>query len=72
MVVSEQPTRKMLTELTAAGWHRVRTTGSHSRWECSTSTHSISIADGHRKTSPGMVRKIRAAIDGCQCARGQR
>jgi predicted RNA binding protein YcfA (HicA-like mRNA interferase family) len=57
----------MLAELTAAGWHRVRTTGSHSWWECSEGRHGISIADGHRKTSPALVRKIRAAIDGCQC-----
>lgn len=60
-MVSEQPTRKVTRELKAAGFSPARTTGSHTYWTHPTGV-SIAVPDGHRTISPGVYRKICAAI----------
>lgn len=67
-MISEQPTRTILKELTRAGWNRKRRAkGSHSRWECPTGRHGTTVPDGHTSISPGVVHTIRKAIAGCDC-----
>lgn len=70
MVISEEPTRKTVKRLTQAGWVRGRREGSHSVWICANGKHKVSVADGHRMTSAGMVRKIDAALASCTCDKG--
>jgi predicted RNA binding protein YcfA (HicA-like mRNA interferase family) len=62
-MVSEQPTRKMVKLLRDAGWTPVRTAGSHTMWQSADGTRSISVPDGHRTISAGVVRKIMRAIE---------
>lgn len=61
-MVSEQPTRKMLKLLRKAGFEPIRTEGSHTRWETKGGV-SISVPDGHRTISPGVVRQIMKKIE---------
>jgi predicted RNA binding protein YcfA (HicA-like mRNA interferase family) len=60
-MVSEEPTRSTTKRLRKAGFVRTDAEGSHGKW-----THplgpSVSIADGHRTTSPGVVRQVNKAI----------
>ncbi|SLH42620.1 type II toxin-antitoxin system HicA family toxin [Mycobacteroides abscessus] len=60
-MVSEEPTRKTVNRLKDAGFVKDRTDGSHSTW-VHPSGARITIADGHRTTSPGVVRKVNQAI----------
>ncbi|CAD5138798.1 MULTISPECIES: type II toxin-antitoxin system HicA family toxin [unclassified Microbacterium] len=60
-MVSEQPTRKMVKALRAAGFTAVRTVGSHTVW--AKENTSISVPDGHKTISPGVVRQINKAIE---------
>ena len=60
-MVSDQPTRKIVKALTEAGFQRIRTTGSHSWWE--KNGVGISVPDGHRTISAGVVRKVMKAIE---------
>lgn len=60
-MVSEEPTRKTVKRLKGAGFVKDRTDGSHSTW-IHPSGARITIADGHRTTSPGLVRKVNLAI----------
>lgn len=60
-MVSEQPTRKMVKELRNAGFEVVGTEGSHTKWRHPSGAW-VSVPDGHRTISPGVVRKIRNAI----------
>lgn len=65
-MIAEQPTRKILKELTDAGWSRTRHgKGSHSVWACETNEHTVTVPDGHRTIRPGVVRSIRKAIAEC-------
>ena len=59
-MVSEEPTRTVVKRLRAAGFEPQRTVGSHTMW--SNGTVSVSVPDGHRTISPGLVRKINKAI----------
>jgi len=60
-VVKEEPTRKITKRLKAAGFTRIDAEGSHGKW-----THpsgaQVSIPDGHRSISPGVVRQVNNAI----------
>jgi len=61
-MVSDEPTRKMVKELRDAGFVPIRKRGSHTRWE-HPSGIGVSVPDGHRKISPGVVNSIRKAIE---------
>jgi predicted RNA binding protein YcfA (HicA-like mRNA interferase family) len=65
-MVSEQPTRKMVKELTGAGWTALRTVGSHTIYGCGCGGHTFSLPDGHKTISPWVVRKCRNAIEECK------
>lgn len=60
-MVSEQPTRKVVKQLKAAGFEPVNAEGSHTRWR-HPSGPQVSIPDGHRTISPGVYRQVLAAI----------
>jgi predicted RNA binding protein YcfA (HicA-like mRNA interferase family) len=60
-VVSDQATPKVLRELRAAGFAPDRTAGSHTWWK-HPSGIAVAVPDGHRTVSPGVYRKILAAI----------
>lgn len=60
-MVSDEPTRKIVKELRVAGFILIRTTGSHSWWE--KNGKGVSVPDGHRMISAGVVRKIRKTIE---------
>lgn len=60
-MVSEQPTRKMVKALRDAGFEQIRTVGSHSVW--ANGSISVSVPDGHKTISPGVVRQINKAIE---------
>lgn len=60
-MVSEQPTRVMIRRLWDAGFEPERSVGSHTWWKSLNGT-VISVPDGHRTQSPGLVRKIENAI----------
>lgn len=55
------PTRKMVKLLRDAGFLPGNTMGSHTKWIKGTLT--ISVPDGHRVISSGVVRKITLAIE---------
>ena len=38
-------------------------------WKCPTGQQCVSVPDGHRVISPGVVRKINKATDACDCRR---
>jgi predicted RNA binding protein YcfA (HicA-like mRNA interferase family) len=61
-MVSDEPTRKILKELREAGFSPTRKRGSHTWWQHQ-SGKGVSVPDGHRKISPGLVREIRKAIE---------
>lgn len=64
-MVSDQPTRKMVKALRDAGFQPTRTVGSHTMWRAANGTQ-ISVPDGHRTISAGVVRKIMKAIEEAQ------
>jgi predicted RNA binding protein YcfA (HicA-like mRNA interferase family) len=66
-MVTEEPTRKILKELREAGFSPIRNrkSGSHTWWQ-DKSGIGVSVPDGHRKISPGVVRKIRTTIEKAQ------
>lgn len=59
-MVSEEPTRKITKRLKDAGFVILRTDGSHSVW--AKGATSVSVPDGHRTISPGVVRQVNKAI----------
>nr|WP_181715717.1 type II toxin-antitoxin system HicA family toxin [Cryobacterium sp.]QJS06163.1 toxin HicA [Cryobacterium sp.] len=65
-MVTEQPTRKVVKELKAAGFSSVRTVGSHSTWVSADGAVKVTVPDGHRTISPGVYRKILAAMKEAQ------
>jgi predicted RNA binding protein YcfA (HicA-like mRNA interferase family) len=67
-MVSEQPTRTILNELTRTGWAKKRDAkGSHTFWQCTSGRHTVTVPSGHRTIRPGVVRVIRQAIINCDC-----
>lgn len=65
-MVSEQPTRKMIAELKAAGWVVLRKDGRHAVYGCPCGSHTTPLPQSHKTISPGVVRKIRQAIEKCE------
>ncbi|MGU3438286.1 type II toxin-antitoxin system HicA family toxin [Actinomycetes bacterium M1A6_2h] len=65
-MVSDQPTRTVVKALKAAGFSSVRTVGSHSTWVSVDGRVKVTVPDGHRTISPGVYRKILAAIKEAQ------
>ncbi|WP_037084206.1 type II toxin-antitoxin system HicA family toxin [Prescottella equi] len=61
-MIAEQPTRKIQKQLRDAGFHPDRTVGSHTVWKGPNGA-SVSVPDGHKTISPGVVRKIAKVID---------
>ncbi len=59
-MVSEQPTRVVVRRLRDAGYIPIRTVRSHTVWMNDKVT--VSIPDGHRTISPGVVRRVDKAI----------
>lgn len=59
-MVSEQPTRKITAALKKAGFKPLRTVGSHTVWANGSVT--VSVPDGHKTISPGVVRQVERAI----------
>lgn len=67
-MITEQPARIVLRTLTKAGWSLKRKAkGSHEFWMCPTGAHTVTVSTGHGAVSPGVVRKVHQAIDGCSC-----
>lgn len=60
-MVSEQPTRIVVKKLKKAGFERTGGQGSHSRWRHPSGV-VITVPDGHRAISPGVVRIVERAI----------
>lgn len=63
-MVSEQPTRKIVKALRDAGFTPIRTNGSHTVWANGSTT--VTVPDGHKTISPGVVRQITKAIEEAQ------
>jgi predicted RNA binding protein YcfA (HicA-like mRNA interferase family) len=61
MVVSEEPTRKLVKRLKKAGFVRTEASGSHGRWQ-HPSGPLVFVPDGKRIISPGLVRDVNQAI----------
>jgi predicted RNA binding protein YcfA (HicA-like mRNA interferase family) len=61
VVVSEEPTRKLVKRLKKAGFVRTEASGSHGRWQHRTGP-VVFVPDGHRTISPGVVRQVNDAI----------
>jgi predicted RNA binding protein YcfA (HicA-like mRNA interferase family) len=61
-MVSEQPTRKVTRELRDLGWKAGESVGSHTKWYGPNGT-TFSLPDGHRMISPGVYRKLLAAME---------
>ncbi|WP_375163593.1 type II toxin-antitoxin system HicA family toxin [Herbiconiux moechotypicola] len=62
IVVTEQPTRRVRALLRRSGWIIVTSSGSHTKWRGPGGT-SFTIPDGHRTISPGVYRRLLAAIE---------
>ncbi len=71
MVISGQPTRRVLRELRAEGFTPVRSRGSHSLWRHPSGT-AIVVPDGHATISPGVYRQVRGAIASARSTEGER
>lgn len=61
MVVKEEPTRTVTKLLRKAGFSPTAAAGSHTKWMHPLGP-SVSIADGHRTISPGVVRQVNNVI----------
>lgn len=55
-------TRDVVKMLRKAGWVPRRTVGSHTMWKSADGTRGVTVPDGHRTISPGVVRKIQKAM----------
>ena len=60
-MTSEEPTRKMVKLLKTAGFAALRSVGSHTVYGKGSVT--VSVPDGHKTISPGVVRQINKAIE---------
>jgi hypothetical protein len=56
----------MVRELADALWSELRSDGRHSVFGCPCGNHIIPVPTSHRMISPGVVRKIRQAIENCK------
>jgi predicted RNA binding protein YcfA (HicA-like mRNA interferase family) len=64
-MVSEQPTRKIVREFKDAGWTVLRTDGRHTVYGCPCGKHTQPLPQSHKTISPGVVRKVRKAMEQC-------
>ncbi|MFF9565716.1 type II toxin-antitoxin system HicA family toxin [Leifsonia sp. NPDC014704] len=55
-MAKEESTQKVVKRLRDAGFERVRTKGSHSVWK--NGSVQVTVPDGHKTISAGVVRKI--------------
>ncbi|WP_434056629.1 type II toxin-antitoxin system HicA family toxin [Leifsonia sp. McL0608] len=62
-MVSEEPTRKLIRRLKAAGFSADRTVGSHTVYATADGRHTVTVPDGHKTISPGVVRQVNKAIE---------
>lgn len=60
-MTSEEPTRNVVKRLKKAGFVRTPGHGSHSRWR-HPSGIVVTVPDGHRTITPGVVRIINKTI----------
>jgi predicted RNA binding protein YcfA (HicA-like mRNA interferase family) len=60
-MTSEEPTRKMVKLLKGEGFTALRTKGSHTIYGKGSVT--VTVPDGHKTISPGVVRDINKAIE---------
>ncbi|BDZ42158.1 hypothetical protein GCM10025865_14570 [Paraoerskovia sediminicola] len=60
-MISPKPTREVVKDLRRAGFEPGRTRGSHTRWAHPCGVQ-VTVPDGHRMISPGVLRQIQAAI----------
>jgi hypothetical protein len=67
-MVSEQPTRKMVSEFKRAGWSVISTDGRHTKFGCPSGRHTLPLPTTHRRLA-GVVRKARQAINECEASR---
>lgn len=61
MVAKDESTRSVVKRLREAGFTRTTTEGSHAKW-VHPSGAWVSIPDGHRMISPGVVRQVDKVI----------
>ncbi|WP_255802061.1 type II toxin-antitoxin system HicA family toxin [Mycobacteroides abscessus] len=61
-MVSEEPTRSVVRRLKKAGFEQTPGHGSHSRWRHPSGV-VVTVPDGHRTISPGVVRIINKTIE---------
>lgn len=66
-MIAGKPSREVIRMLGRAGWTAVRTRGSHTRWACPSGGHWVTVPDGHKTISPGVLRQIHQAMDRCDC-----
>ncbi|QYC54594.1 HicA-like toxin [Gordonia phage Agueybana] len=64
-MIAGEPTRTTVKRLKKAGFTPRDAKGSHTMYTCQHERVSVPIADGHRETSPGVVRKVLKAIADC-------
>lgn len=65
-MIAEQPTRKVTKLLRTHYFTRVRDAkGSHGKWACPTGRHTVTIPDGHKTISPGVVQQVNKKIAEC-------
>jgi predicted RNA binding protein YcfA (HicA-like mRNA interferase family) len=71
-MVSEEPTRVTIKRLRKAGFNPTDAEGSHTKW-INPLGPWVSIPDGHRTISPGVVRQVNKAITEAEkLSRGER
>ncbi|MDN4616387.1 type II toxin-antitoxin system HicA family toxin [Leifsonia sp. F6_8S_P_1B] len=63
-MAKEETTRKLTKRLKDAGFVAVRTTGSHTTYV--NGKVSVTVPDGHRIISAGIVRQVNKAIEETQ------
>lgn len=60
-MVKEEPSRDVIKRLLEAGFTRSNAQGSHAKWSHPLGAR-VTLPDGHRKISPGVVRQVNKAI----------
>ncbi|WP_448222797.1 type II toxin-antitoxin system HicA family toxin [Gordonia iterans] len=65
-MIASQPTRTTVKRLKKAVFTRTDGKGSHATYRCPHGRVPVTVPDGHREISPGVLRKILKAIEDCQ------
>lgn len=66
MMIAPKPTRIVLKEMKSHGFTRENGKGSHSKWICPHGKIKVTIPDGHKTISPGVLRSIQQTIEQCE------